>query len=104
MSNTSFDHVDFTNTSDLCVPFRKSYILGLLFFPALGALENLFFLTAIILHRRTLKFNNVYRYVTSALVANFLISLLGFYHFLNYFYGFEPRQPNAWWAFRKGEL
>ena len=90
------------NTTDECVPLKKSYVLGLSLFPAFAAMENLVFLFAIILHRTTLKLNNVYRYVASALAANLLISVLAFYHFLNYHYGFEPHQPNSWWAFRKG--
>ena len=104
VSDIMLNASSFSNTSDVCVPLRKPYILGLSFFPAFGALENLLFLFAIVLHRRALKFNNVYRYVASAFSANLMISLLAFYHFINYFFGFEPSEPNAWWAFRKGKV
>jgi len=89
-------------TEDLCVPLQKDFLRGVSVVPALVALENLFFLVAMVLYRRKLKHHTVYRYVASALVANFVVSVLGFYHFLNYYYGFEPHDPNQWWAWRKG--
>lgn len=90
--------------NDSCVPLKETYVQGVSVLPALIALENLGFLVAVVVNRNKLKHNNVYRYVASALVANFVTCVLGFYHFVNYYYGFEPVQPNHWWALRKGEL
>ena len=95
---------DETPTMDSCIPLKEMYVQGVAVLPALVASENLFFLLALALYRKKLQHNNVYRYVASALVANFVTSSLGFYHFLNYYHGFEPINPNLWWALRKGEI
>ena len=92
-----------TMEDDRCVPLQQDFLRGVSVVPALVALENLFFLLAMILYRKKLKHHTVHRYVASALVANFVVSVLGFYHFLNYYYGFEPHEPNQWWAWRKGK-
>ena len=89
--------------TDHCAPLRENFLQAVCVLPALVALENLIFLLAMTLHRRKLKHHTVYRYVASALVANCVVSVLGFYHFLNYYYGFEPYEPNLWWALRKGK-
>ena len=90
-------------TSDNCLPLKKNFLIVLTAFPAFVAIENLVFLLAIYFYRGKLKHSNVYRYVASTLAANFVISSFGFYHFLNYYFGFEPIRPNLWWAFRKGD-
>ena len=105
MSNTSEATLAFPmpdNLSVNCIPLKKDYVLGLALFPALAAIENVVFLLAVVLYRKKLRTKNVYRYVASAFAANVVISILAFYHFLNYYFGFEPGTPNLWWAFRKG--
>ena len=89
------------NTSD-CEPYKEKIILAMSVVPALVAIENAFVLVAMLVYWHKLKHNNVYRYVASCLAANIVSSVFGFYHFLNYYHGFEPHQPNQWWAFRKG--
>lgn len=87
-----------------CEPFQEPVILVVSIVPACVALENMFVLLAMMGYRKKLKHNNVYRYVASCLLANIVASTLGFYHFLNYYHGFEPILPNKWWAFRKGKI
>lgn len=86
----------------VCGPLTKPYLLIVSIGPGLVSIENLVFLFAVLLYRQNLRHNNVYRYVTSALIANLLTSLWAFYHFLNYYYGLESKTPTFWWAFRKG--
>ncbi|CAK8688175.1 uncharacterized protein LOC143459806 [Clavelina lepadiformis] len=99
-------HVDetFVNQSanESCVPLEENYLRVVSVVPALVAVENLVILASLFCYRHKLKHNNVYRYVASALVANVVTAVLGFYHFINYYYGFETTSPNPWWAFRKG--
>nr|XP_039270971.1 uncharacterized protein LOC120345547 [Styela clava] len=87
---------------ELCEPLKQSYLLVVSVAPGLVAVENLAFLFAVLLYRKKLKHNNVYTYVTSALIANVLTSLWAFYHFINYYFGLESKEPTHWWAFRKG--
>lgn len=87
---------------ELCEPLKQSYLLVVSVAPGLVAVENLAFLFAVLLYRKKLKHNNVYTYVTSALIANVLTSLWAFYHFFNYYFGIESKEPTHWWAFRKG--
>lgn len=98
--NNSIEH----SSNETCEALRETFIQAVSVVPALVAFENVFFLVALALYRSRLKHNNVYRYVASALTANFVTSALGFYHFMNYYYGFEPTAPNPWWAFRKGKI
>jgi len=95
-----------SNTSNVtegeCVPLQETYVQVVSSLPAIVVVENGLFLYAVIHYRATLKHNNVYRYVASALAANIVLSAFGFYHFINYYYAFEARDPNSWWAFRKG--
>uniref|UniRef100_H2Z309 G-protein coupled receptors family 1 profile domain-containing protein n=1 Tax=Ciona savignyi TaxID=51511 RepID=H2Z309_CIOSA len=88
--------------NETCVPLKEPFIHVVSVVPALVVIENLVILLAIVLYRSKLKHSNVYRYVASALVANLITSALGFYHFINYYYGIESSHPNQWWAFRKG--
>lgn len=92
-----------TAVQEQCVPLHHLYVILVSFLPALALLENCTFLVAVLMYRRKLKHNNVYTYVTSALCANILSSLWAFYHFLNYYFGFESIEPTPWWAFRKGK-
>lgn len=87
---------------DICGPLSKPYLLFVSAGPAMVSVENLVFLFAVLLYRKKLHQNNVYTYVTSALIANLVTSLWAFYHFLNYHYGLESAEPTFWWAFRKG--
>nr|XP_026690260.1 sphingosine 1-phosphate receptor 4 [Ciona intestinalis] len=88
--------------NESCVPLKEPFIHAVSAVPALVVIENLVILLALVLYRSRLKHSNVYRYVASTLVANLVTSALGFYHFINYYYGIESAHPNHWWAFRKG--
>lgn len=102
MPTTIQPHDNTTMTSHSCEPFKQSVVLIMSVLPAFVTLENMFVLFAMMGYRKKLKHNNVYRYVASCLLANIVSSAFGFYHFLNYYHGFEPHDPNQWWAFRKG--
>ena len=99
----SSDDFRLSNIKPKCEPYKDKVILSMSFVPALVVMENAFILAAMLVYWHKLKHNNVYRYVASCLAANIVSSAFGFYHFLNYYHGFEPHQPNQWWAFRKGD-
>lgn len=102
VSSTIFEDLGVDDGDD-CLPLKKSFLLPLMFVPALVALENICVLLVMISHWETLSKRSINAYVSSMVTANFLLSLMIFYHFLNYYFGFESVDPTLWWAFRKGE-
>ena len=101
-TTSSYNTTD--HEEDICLPLKKPFLNAMMALPALVALENLFILLAMLSYKEKLKKRNLNMYVASTIAANFIIGTVTFYHFLNYYYGFESYQPNLWWAFRKGKF